>query len=63
MNLDITEKTLGEQVKLKRIYEGKKQPALATELQIPLAYLSQFENNKRQLNSQHLERIKQYLQQ
>lgn len=61
MYLDSTGKTLGEQVKVKRTYEGKKQIDLATQLGIPLAYLSQFENNKKILGKDHLEAVNQYL--
>lgn len=61
MYLDITGMTLGEQTRLKRVYEGKKQIELATELQLPLAYLSQFENNRKILGKENLERINQYL--
>ena len=61
MYLDITGKTLGEQTKIKRTYEGKKQIDLATQLGIPLAYLCQFENNRKILGKENLESINQYL--
>lgn len=63
MYLDSTGKTLGEQLKVKRTYDGKRLADLSQELGIPMAYLSQFENNKIVLSKKHTDVIKQYLQQ